>query len=75
MGTTYREKRASWVNSPILGRSFDGYPIYGPYGYSDPTNAASSIRRIRSGFRVRSIRDLRECIPGKRTGRQLKIVG
>lgn len=54
-GTTYREKSSSWVHSPILGWSFDGYPIYGPYGYSDPTSAASSIRRIRSGFRVRSI--------------------
>ena len=54
-GTTYREKSAPWSHSPILGWAFDGYPIYGPYGYSDPTSAASPVRRMRSGFRLRAI--------------------
>ena len=54
-GTIYREKSGSWSHSPILGWSFDGYPIYGPYGFNDPTSSASPVRRIRSGFRLRSI--------------------
>jgi YHYH protein len=40
-------------HSPILGWARDGYPIYGPYGYSDPTNASSSVRRMISGFQKR----------------------
>ena len=42
-------------HSPIVGFSFDGYPIYGPYGYSDPNDANSSIKRIESGYALRSI--------------------
>jgi hypothetical protein len=33
-----------------LGWAFDGYPIYGPYGYSDPNNPNSPISRMRSGY-------------------------
>jgi hypothetical protein len=32
----------------------DGFPIYGPYGYSNPTNPASGIRRMVSGFVIRN---------------------
>ena len=54
-GTTYRENAAPWNHSPILGWAYDGYPIYGPYGYSDPMNASSPVQRMRSSFRLRSI--------------------
>jgi hypothetical protein len=54
-GIVYREKAAPYTHSPILGWSFDGYPIYGPYGYADPTDPASEVRRIRSSFRLREI--------------------
>ena len=37
-------------HSPILAWAADGIPVYGPYGYSDPTNASSGIRRMVSGF-------------------------
>ena len=37
-------------HSPILGWVADGYPIYGPYGYSNATNPASGIRRMISGY-------------------------
>ena len=37
-------------HSPILGWMRDGYPIYGPYGYSDPLDANSGIRRMTGGF-------------------------
>ncbi|MBL8206717.1 MAG: YHYH protein [Blastocatellia bacterium] len=53
-GTVYREKSAPWKHSPILGWAFDGYPIYGPYGYSDPTNTNSAVKRLKSSFQLRS---------------------
>ncbi|HZI33077.1 MAG TPA: YHYH protein, partial [Candidatus Binatia bacterium] len=37
-------------HSPILGWMADGFPLYGPYGYSNPTNAQSGIRRMVSGY-------------------------
>jgi hypothetical protein len=52
---TYRESSgAPAKHSPILGWMQDGYPIYGPYGYSSPTNPASGVRRMVSGFVVRN---------------------
>jgi uncharacterized protein (TIGR03437 family) len=54
-GATYRELKSGWHHSPILGWALDGYPIYGPYGYSDPKDSSSSVRRIKSGFRLRDI--------------------
>jgi len=42
-------------HSPIIGFSFDGYPVYGPYGYSAPTNSASTVARIKSGYSLRNI--------------------
>ncbi len=40
-------------HSPILGFVSDGYPIYGPYGYSNATNPASGVRRMISGYVIR----------------------
>ena len=42
-------------HSPILGWSFDGYPIYGPYGYSSAMDASSVVRRMKSGFVLRNV--------------------
>lgn len=42
-------------HSPILGWVRDGYPVYGPYGYSHPNNPESPVTRMRSGYRKRSI--------------------
>ena len=55
IGTAYREKTTGWKHSPILGWMFDGYPIYGPYGYSDPTNPNSAIKRLKPSFRLRTM--------------------
>jgi YHYH protein/Secretion system C-terminal sorting domain len=41
-------------HSPIIGYAFDGYPVYGAYGYAD-TNGTGGIRRMRSSFQLRSI--------------------
>ena len=52
---TYHESNTTAVkHSPILGWMQDGYPIYGPYGYSNPTNPASGVRRMMSGFTPRN---------------------
>jgi len=52
---TYSESKiAPTKHSPILGWMQDGYPLYGPYGYSNPTNPASGVRRMISGFTLRN---------------------
>ena len=44
-------------HSPILAWVGDGYPLYGPYGYSNGTNANSGIRRMVSGYVLRNGQD------------------
>lgn len=53
-------------HSPIVGWAFDGYPIYGPYGYSSAMNASSGISRMKSGYSLRNIttRTTYPAIPG-----------
>ena len=52
---TYRESSsAPQKHSPILGWMQDGYPLYGPFGYSNPTNPASGLRRMVTGFALRN---------------------
>lgn len=41
-------------HSPIIGWAYDGYPIYGPYGYSVSNDASSGIRRMVSGYVLRT---------------------
>jgi hypothetical protein len=41
-------------HSPILAWTADGYPLYGPYGYSAATNANSGVRRMISGYVIRN---------------------
>jgi hypothetical protein len=45
----------STSHSPIVGFAADGFPIYGPWGYSSPMDNTSSIQRITSGYTLRSI--------------------
>jgi hypothetical protein len=52
---TYHESGTAPVkHSPVLGWMHDGYPVYGPYGYSNPTDPASGVRRMVSGFTLRN---------------------
>ena len=39
-------------HSPILGWAFDGYPIYGPYGYS-ATNGTGGVARLASSYQLK----------------------
>lgn len=45
----------SSTHSPIIGFGIDGVPIYGPYGYSNPTDAGSVIKKLVSGYELRNI--------------------
>jgi len=48
---TYSESTEVPVkHSPILAWLRDGLPLYGPYGYSDPLDPDSGIRRMVAGF-------------------------
>ncbi|MFN0107240.1 MAG: YHYH protein [Blastocatellia bacterium] len=40
-------------HSPIIGYAFDGFPIYGPWGFADDSG---KLRRMRSGYRLRQIK-------------------
>ena len=37
-------------HSPIIGWAYDGNPIYGSYGYSDPKDKNSSLKKLVSGY-------------------------
>jgi hypothetical protein len=52
---TFTESTGTLHHSPILGWSFDGYPVYGPYGYSTATSATSGVRRMVSSFALRNV--------------------
>ena len=54
---TYREdlNGPAPAHSPILGWVRDGFPVYGPYGYSVSNQAASGVRRMISGFVPRDL--------------------
>lgn len=45
----------STSHSPIIGFAWDGYPVYGPFGYSDPNDPNSDITRIKPGWQLRDI--------------------
>jgi hypothetical protein len=51
---TYAESTGTHTHSPILGFAFDGYPVYGPYGYSTATSATSGVRRMVSSYALRT---------------------
>ena len=51
----YTENTGTPTNhSPILAWTADGYPVYGPYGYSISNDASSGIRRMISGYVLRN---------------------
>lgn len=59
--TIVRGKSAIPAHSPIYGWAFDGFPIYGPYGYKNPNNAASDVVRMRTSYSVTSSGDDGTC--------------
>ena len=41
-------------HSPLLGFAFDGFPVYGPYGYAN-VDGTGGVERIDSSYAVRNI--------------------
>lgn len=46
---------SSSSHSSLIVFAFDGFPIYGQYGYSSANNSASSIKLMISSYKTRSI--------------------
>jgi hypothetical protein len=38
----------------LVGWAADGYPIYGPYGFSTPADPKSPLKLLKSGYRLKS---------------------
>jgi len=49
-------------HSPIIGYAFDGYPIYGAYGYAN-SNGSGGIKRMRSSYQLRTHMVNRDTLP------------
>lgn len=47
-------RRVPTRHSPILGWARDGFPIYGPYAYTNANGLGGSVTTMRSGYRLRS---------------------
>jgi hypothetical protein len=56
-------------HSPIVGFAFDGYPVYGPYGYSSAMDNTSSVTRMKTGYALRNI-TTRTTLPNGSTASQ-----
>ncbi|RXR19011.1 YHYH protein [Flavobacterium amnicola] len=41
-------------HSPLIGFAYDGFPVYGAYGYAN-ANGTGGIARIKSGYQLRNI--------------------
>ena len=48
------EQDDSLEHSPIIGWAFDGNPIYGPYGFTDPTDQGSQIKRLGTSYKLKT---------------------
>ncbi len=53
-------------HSPVIGYAFDGYPVYGAYGYTD-TNGTGPIKRMASSFQLRTGMVHRDTLPDSAT--------
>ena len=40
-------------HSPMIGYAMDGYPIYALYGYKDPEDSKSGIKKLTSSFQLK----------------------
>ncbi len=49
-------------HSPIIGYAFDGFPVYGAYGYAN-ANGTGGIKRMRSSYQIRSNMVNRDTLP------------
>jgi hypothetical protein len=50
-------------HSKIIGFAFDGLPIYGPYGYSDPLDKNSGTSIMRTSYRLKETQRTNGSVP------------
>lgn len=50
-------------HSKLVGYAWDGYPVYGGFGFTDPMDSTSHITRMRTSYQTRSI-TARTTLPG-----------
>ncbi len=50
-------------HSPIIGWAYDGNPIYGPFGYSDPLDNSSAIKILKTGYSIKTNIEDRSDLP------------
>ena len=55
----FEDLRDSFLENPssisgIVGWAYDGNPIYGPYGYTNPVNKFSALKTLESGYTLDS---------------------
>ena len=50
-------------HSPIIGYAFDGYPVYGAYGYTDTSKTGGTVARMRTSFKLRTTMVHRDTLP------------
>lgn len=43
----------SGKHSPLIGWAADGFPMYAVYGYSDPNDASSGVRKLTSSYQLK----------------------
>ena len=46
----YSTATTTTSHSPLLGYALDGFPIYGPYGYTNATNSSSGLKKLSSSY-------------------------
>ena len=46
----------STIHSPLIGFAYDGFPIYGAYGFKN-ADGTGGVTRIKSGYQLRNIAD------------------
>ena len=46
----YGNASVTTSHSPLLGFAFDGYPIYGPYGYTTATDSTTAIKKLTTSY-------------------------
>jgi hypothetical protein len=49
-GSSFSDPTLESGHSKIIGYAYDGNPIYGPFGFSDPNDDNSTIKKLETGY-------------------------
>ncbi|MDX2108537.1 MAG: YHYH protein [Candidatus Melainabacteria bacterium] len=48
------DKLSKFSKPVLLGWAADGFPIYGPYSYSEPFNSKSNLKELKASYRLKN---------------------